>query len=55
VEEIDKLVSSKRIEAEEKVNGVLQKSVEHIVGDLSAHVTIDALSSLFSPIKKIID
>lgn len=55
VEEIEKLVSSKRMEAEEKVNGVLQKSVEHIVGDLSAHVTIDALSSLFSPIKKIID
>jgi len=54
-EEIEKLVSSKRVEAEDKVNGLLQKSVENIVGDLSAHVTIDALGSLFSPIKKMIE
>jgi len=55
VDEIEKLVTAKRMEAEEKVNGVLQKSLEHIIGDLSAHVTIDALSSLFSPLKKLLD
>jgi hypothetical protein len=54
-EEIEKLVTNKRVEAEDKVNGLLQKSLENIVGDLSAHVTVDALGSLFSPIKKVVD
>jgi hypothetical protein len=53
--EIEKLVTNKRVEAEDKVNGLLQKSLENIVGDLSAHVTVDALGSLFSPIKKVVD
>jgi len=52
VEEIEKLAVAKRGEAEERVNGILQKSLENIVGDLSSQVTIDALGSLFSPIKK---
>jgi len=55
VEEIEKLVTSKRVEAEDKVNGILQKPLEHIVGDLSSQITIDALGSLFSPIKRIVE
>jgi hypothetical protein len=55
VDEIEKLVSAKRAEAEGKVNDLLQKALENIIGDLSANITIDALGSLFSPIKKIVD
>jgi len=55
VDEIEKLITSKRKEVEDKVNGILQKSLENIIGDLSAHVTIEALGSLFSPLKKIVD
>jgi len=54
-DEIDKLVTAKKHELEDKVNGILQKSLESILGDLSQHVTIDALGSLFSPIKKLLD
>jgi len=54
-DEIEKLVTSKRVEAEDKANGLLQKSIENIVGDLAQHVTIDALGSIFSPIKKMVD
>jgi len=52
---LKKLVTSKRVEAEEKVNGILKKSLEVIIGDLSAKVSIEALGHLFSPLKKIID
>jgi len=55
VEEIEKLVTAKRTEAEDKVNGLLQKSIENFVGDLAQHVTVEALGSVFSPIKKIVD
>jgi len=53
VEEIEKLVSSKKVEAEDKVNGLLQKSLENVIGDLAEHVTIEALGSLFHPLKKL--
>jgi len=55
VPEIEKLVTTKRIEAEEKVNQLVQKSLEGIIGDLSAGVSIEAIGSLFSPLKKIVD
>lgn len=40
---------------DEKVNQLIQKSLEGIIGDLSAGVSIEAISSLFSPLKKIVD
>jgi len=55
VPEIEKLVTEKRKEAQERVNGLLQKALENLIGDLSASVSIDALASLFTPIKKIVD
>jgi len=51
-DELEKLVSSKKTELIDKANGLLQKSLEAIIGDLSQHVTIDALGSLFHPLKK---
>jgi len=54
-DEIEKFVVAKRVEAEDKANQLLQKSIENIIGDLAQHVTIDALGSLFSPIKKVVD
>jgi hypothetical protein len=55
VPDIEKLVTSKRAEAYERVNGILQKALENIIGDFSSKVTIEALGSLFSPLKKILD
>jgi len=55
VSEIETLVSSKKVEAEDKINGLLQKSIENIVGDLAEHVTLEAIGSIFSPIKKLCD
>jgi len=34
---------------------VLQKAIEGALGDLSKHVTLEALSSLFSPIRKLVE
>jgi len=55
VEEIEKLIKNAREEAQAKVDGVLQKAIEGAVGDLSKHVTLDALSSLFHPIQKLVN
>jgi hypothetical protein len=54
-DELEKLVTAKKTELIDKANGLLQKSLEAIIGDLSQHVTIDALGSLFHPLKKIVD
>jgi len=54
-EEIGTIVKDRRVQAEEKVNAVLQKAIEGALGDLSGQVTIEALSTLFSPIQKLTD
>jgi len=54
-EEIEKYITETRVEIEDKINGVLQKAVEGAIGDLSQHVTLDALASLFSPIRKLLE
>jgi len=54
-DELEKFVTTKKVELEDKVNGILQKSLEAIIGDLAQHVTIDALGSLFSPLKKLVE
>eukprot|EP01124_Arcella_intermedia_P017224 TRINITY_DN24007_c0_g1_i1.p1 TRINITY_DN24007_c0_g1~~TRINITY_DN24007_c0_g1_i1.p1 ORF type:complete len:670 (-),score=154.45 TRINITY_DN24007_c0_g1_i1:36-1979(-) len=55
VEQIEKFIKDVRGEAEKKVNDIIQKSLETILGDLAKHVTLDALSTLFSPIKRLVD
>eukprot|EP01125_Pyxidicula_operculata_P000263 TRINITY_DN10340_c0_g1_i1.p1 TRINITY_DN10340_c0_g1~~TRINITY_DN10340_c0_g1_i1.p1 ORF type:complete len:678 (+),score=214.89 TRINITY_DN10340_c0_g1_i1:59-2092(+) len=55
VDEIEKIVKGKRQEAEQKVNSMIEKSLEGVLGELSAAITIEALSELFSPLKKLIN
>lgn len=55
VEEIGTIVKEKREEAEAKVNEAMQKQIEAVVGELSGQITIEALSSFFSPLQKLVD
>jgi len=55
VEEIEKYVKESRADVEAKVNDIIANSLKGALGDLAQHITLDALTNLFSPIRKLVE